>query len=158
MELKNPVWFRRTEEADLDYVLALEVDPDTAPYIAPWPVEDHRAAMADPTVAHWVLEDTDRGVCVGFVILQSLDGESVELRRIAISDKGRGYGTDAMRLVKQAAFEDLGASHLWLDMYDFNDRAQAVYEAEGFVVERSRPASEAGCGEGTAYVMSVMKA
>ena len=38
------------------------------------------------------------------------------------------------------------------------ERAQAVSEAEGFVIERSRPASEAGCGEGTAYVMGVMKA
>ena len=62
-----------------------------------------------------------------------------------------------MRLVKEAAFGDLGANHLWLDVYDFNERAQAVYEAEGFVIERSRPASKAGCGAGTAYVMGVMK-
>lgn len=156
--LKNPVRFRPTEEADLEYVLTLEADPDTAPYIAPWPVEDHRAAIADPAIAHWVLENTDRGTSVGFVILRSLGTESVELKRIAISDKGFGYGKDAMRLVKEAAFGDLGASRLWLDVYDFNERAQAVYEAEGFVIERSRPASQAGCGEGTAYVMGVMKA
>ena len=151
------VRFRPTEEADLEYVLALEADPDTAPYIAPWPVEEHRAAMADATIAHWVLEDTDGRASVGFVILRSLGTESIELKRIAISDKGCGYGKDAMRLVKEAAFGDLGACHLWLDVYDFNERAQAVYEAEGFVIERSRPASEAGCGEGTAYVMGVMK-
>ncbi len=59
--------------------------------------------------------------------------------------------------VKEAAFEDLGAEHLWLDVYDFNERAQAVYEAEGFVTERSRPATEAGCAEGTAYVMGIVK-
>ncbi len=114
--------------------------------------------MADATIAHWVLEDADGRASVGFVILRSLGTESIELKRIAISDKGRGYGRDAMRLVKEAAFGDLGANRLWLDVYDFNERAQAVYEAEGFVIERSRPASEAGCGEGTAYVMGVMKA
>ena len=155
MDLKNPVRFRPTEEADLDYVLALEADPDTAPFIAPWPIEEHRAALADPAMAHWVLEDTERSANVGFVILRSVGSESVELKRIAISEKGRGYGKDAMRLVKEAAFGDLGANHLWLDVYDFNERAQAVYEAEGFVTERSRPASEADCGEGTAYVMGV---
>ncbi len=157
MDLKNPVCFRPTEESDLEYVLALESDPDTAPYIAPWPIDEHRAGMADPTVGHWVLDDTERGASVGFVILRGLGTDSIELKRIAISQKGRGYGKDAMRLVKEAAFGDLGADRLWLDVYDFNERAQAVYEAEGFVVERSRPASEAGCGEGTAYVMGIVK-
>ncbi len=154
-DLSNPVRLRPTEEADLEYVLALEADPDTAPYIAPWPIEEHRAALVDDTVAHWVLEDVDRRAKVGFVILRSLGTESIELKRIAISDKGRGYGRDAMRLVKAAAFGDLDAAHLWLDVYDFNARAQAVYEAEGFVTEATRPAGEAGCGEGTAYVMGV---
>jgi ribosomal protein S18 acetylase RimI-like enzyme len=155
LDLKNPVAFRPTEDADLEYVLALEADPDTAPFIAPWPLEEHRAALADPTVGHWVLEDTERGVRVGFVILRSVGAESLELKRIAISEKGRGYGKDAMRLVKAAAFGELGATSVWLDVYDFNQRAQAVYEAEGFVVERSRPATEAGCASGTAYIMRV---
>ena len=158
MSLKNPVRFRETEEADLDYVLALEADPDTAPFIAPWPRAEHRSAITDPTVAHWVLEDTARGVRVGFVILQSVGSASLELKRIAISDKGCGYGKDAVRLVKEAAFTDLGANHLWLDVYDFNERAQALYAAEGFVMERSHAAEEAGCAEGTAYVMGLSKA
>ena len=58
MNLQNPVRFRETEEADLDYVLELEADADTARFIAPWPRDDHRSAITDPTVAHWVLEDT----------------------------------------------------------------------------------------------------
>ena len=153
--LRNPVRFRPTEEADLAYVLALEADPDTAPYIEPWPLEQHRRALVDETVAHWVLEDVEREASVGFVILRDLGAPSIELKRIAVSDKGRGYGRDAVRLVKAAAFGHFDAAHLWLNVYDFNARAQAVYEAEGFVVETTMPACEAGCGEGTAHVMGV---
>ena len=134
MDLKNPVCFRETEEVDLDYVLELEADPDTAPFIAPWPRDEHRSALADPTVGHWVLEDVARRVCVGFVILQGVGSTRLELKRIAISDKGRGYGKDAVRLVKQAA-----------------------YKAEGFTLDRSHPAAEAGCAEGTAYIMGLAK-
>lgn len=154
-DLRNPVRFRPTEEADLTYVLALEADPDTAPYIERWPLEQHRRALVEEAVAHWVLEDVERGVKVGFVILRDLGAQSIELKRIAVSDKGRGYGRDAVRLVKEAAFGHFDAARVWLNVYDFNRRARAVYEAEGFVVETTRPACEAGCGEGTAQVMGV---
>lgn len=115
--------------------------------------------MAAADVAHWIVEDTECGATVGFVILRGLGSEILELRRIAISEKGRGYGTAALRLVKEAAFGKLAAHRLWLDVYDFNDRARAIYEAEGFVAELERPASEAcgGCAEGTAIVMATSR-
>ena len=138
----------------------LEADPDTAPYIHPWPIEEHRAAIADANVAHWIVEDVDRGVAVGFVILKGLGTGVIEFRRIAISEKGRGYGTHTVRLVKEAAFGEMGARRLWLVVYDFNDRARSIYGAEGFETESERPASEAcgGCAEGTAIVMAVERA
>lgn len=100
-------------------MLALEADPDTAPYIHPWPLEQHRRALVDETVAHWVLEDVELGVKVGYVILRDLGGQSIELKRIAVSDKGRGYGRDAVRLVKAAAFGHFDAARVWLNVYDF---------------------------------------
>ena len=65
-----------------------------------------------------------------------------------------------VRLVKEAAFGEMGGRRLWLDVYDFNDRARSIYEAEGFEAESERPASEAcgGCAEGTAIVMAVERA
>ena len=155
----SPVRLRPTHEDDLPFVLELEADPDTAPFIHPWPGEDHRNAMSDPTVAHWILEDLQRTEPVGFIILRNVDTDVVEFRRIAISDKGRGYGTQALRLVKRAVFDDWGARRLWLDVYEFNTRAQSIYRAEGFVAESTRPASEA-CGpgaEGTAIIMALEK-
>ena len=146
--------------ASLEFVLKLEADPDTAPYIHPWPIEEHRAAIADANVAHWIVDDVDRGVPVGFVILRGLGTEVIEFRRIAISEKGRGYGSHTVRLVQEAAFGKMGARRLWLDVYDFNDRARSLYRAEGFEAESERPASEAcgGCAEGTAIVMAMERA
>jgi len=153
----NSVRLRPTLQTDLDFVLRLEADPDTAPLIHAWPIEEHRAAMSDPGVAHWIVEDAEQRAPVGFVILRGLDTEVIELRRIAISEKGRGYGTSAMRLVKEVVFGEMGARRIWLDVYDFNDRARSIYEAEGFSVESERPAAEAcgGCVEGTAILMSI---
>jgi RimJ/RimL family protein N-acetyltransferase len=99
---------------------------DTAPFIHAWPIEEHRAAIADSNVAHWIIEDAARAVPVGFVILRGLGTEIIEFRRIAISEKGRGYGSHAVRLVKEAAFGEMGARRIWLDVYDFNDRARAI--------------------------------
>ncbi len=151
---------RPSSEPDLEFVLKLEADPETAPFIHPWSIEEHRAAITDPGVAHWIVEDAERRVPVGFVILRGLGTEVIEFRRIAISEKGRGHGTHAIRLVKEAAFGEMGARRLWLDVYDFNDRARSIYEAEGFVAELERPASEAcgGCTGGTAILMALERA
>ena len=156
----TPVRLRPSGETDLEFVLELEADSETAPFIHSWPIEEHQAGIADPGVGHWIVEDAERNVPVGFVILRGLGTEVIELRRIAISEKGRGYGTHAVRLVKEAVFEEMGARRLWLDVYDFNERARSVYEAEGFVAESERPASEAcgGCAEGTAILMAVERA
>lgn len=155
--LPRPIVLRRSGEPDLEFVLKLEADSDTAPFIHQWSLEEHRAAIADPDVAHWIVEDVERGAPVGFVILRGLGTDIIEFRRIAISEKGRGYGTQAIRLVKDAAFGEMAARRLWLDVYDFNDRARVIYEAEGFVVESERPAAEAcgGCAEGTAILMAI---
>ncbi len=157
---RGRVRLRPTLQTDIDFVLRLEADPDTAPFIHAWPIKEHQAGIADPGVAHWIVEDAEQHVPVGFVILRGLETEVIEFRRIAISEKGRGYGTSAVRLVKEVVFGEMGARRLWLDVYDFNDRARSIYEAEGFAAESERPASEAcgGCAEGTAILMSIERA
>ena len=78
-----------------------------------------------------------RGKPVGFVLLEGVDAArgAVELRRIVIGPKGGGFGRQALRLLKQYVFDELGAHRLWLDVKDFNHRARAFYRSEGFVEE-----------------------
>ncbi len=48
---------------------------------------------------------------------------------------GRGYGTEAVRVVVSYGFRELGLHRIQLNVYSFNDRAIAAYRKAGFVEE-----------------------
>jgi RimJ/RimL family protein N-acetyltransferase len=48
---------------------------------------------------------------------------------------GRGYGTDAMRVVLRLAFEELNLHRVTLNVFEYNTRAQRTYARLGFRVE-----------------------
>ena len=148
---------RPTTEWDLDWVLRLETNADNAPYVVPWAPARHRAAMADRSVAHWVLS---AGAPVGYVILRDVRvaTPALEIVRLVISSKGQGYGRLALRLVKAFAFEQLGAHRLWLDVFDFNRRARGLYASEGLREEGVlRDAVPRGGAFETLVVMSILE-
>ena len=131
------VRLRSTTEEDLERVLALEADPDNAPFILRWPRDAHLAAISDPDRAHLMVEARVSGQIIGYLILAAIQSphRSIEFVRITIDRKGEGYGRECLRAVKRLAFETLGAHRLWLDVMDHNTRAKALYLAEGFVEE-----------------------
>ena len=125
---------RPTRDDDVDYVVAAEADPDNAPYLAPSPREVHKEFVRDPGHRHLVVEaGRDR---VGFVLLRvHAEDRAVELRRLAVTVKQRGYGRAALRAAMAMAFGELGAHRLWLDVKPHNERARSLYRSEGFVEE-----------------------
>ena len=59
------------------------------------------------------------------------------LFRIVIGEKdvwGRGYGTEATRLVAEEAFDSMGLSEIRLEVFNHNQRAIAAYTRVGFEV------------------------
>jgi RimJ/RimL family protein N-acetyltransferase len=48
---------------------------------------------------------------------------------------GKGYGTDAMRVLLRFAFTELNLRRVSLDVFEYNPRAVRSYEKVGFVVE-----------------------
>ncbi|MEK3718115.1 GNAT family N-acetyltransferase [Paenibacillus sp. FSL R7-0333] len=52
-----------------------------------------------------------------------------------IQAKGRGYGTTTLKLLVHWAFNHKDTHRLWLDVKDYNVRAQHIYEAPGFKLE-----------------------
>lgn len=128
---------RSTTENDLDVVLQIERDPENTAFIAQWLRGRHRDAIHDPAIAHWlVLAEPDWRV-VGYLILLELGDRhrNLELTRIVIAEKNKGYGRKALRLVKREAFERFRAHRLWLDVMEHNHRARHLYRSEGFVEE-----------------------
>lgn len=57
---------------------------------------------------------------------------------IVIGEKdawGRGFGTDAARVIQRFAFGELNLNRLWLRVFAFNPRGLRSYEKAGFVPE-----------------------
>ena len=60
------------------------------------------------------------------------DNTSVEFRRIVIAQKGMGLGQAAIHAMEGYCRERLGRSRIWLDVFDFNQRGQHIYEKLGY--------------------------
>lgn len=92
--------------------------------------------------ADWAIVAAAEGTVLGEVVLFELDedNESMVFRIALVGPAvfGRGYGTEATRLVRDFAFERLGLHRLALQVFDHNPRARRVYEKCGFVVEGVR--------------------
>jgi diamine N-acetyltransferase len=131
------IQIRPTQVDDLAFVLQAEHDPANASFVEQWSHERHVAALSDSDFAHRIVERRSDAEPVGYIILAGLKNphQSLEFRRLVITDKGHGYGRAAVRLVKQLAFEQYRVHRLWLDVRAHNRRAQQLYQSEGFVIE-----------------------
>jgi RimJ/RimL family protein N-acetyltransferase len=99
-----------------------------------------RAAQDDEL---WLaITDKHTGSYVGEVVLQELeaDNRSCSFRIALVGPRafGRGYGTEATRLILAHAFETVGLHRVDLEVYAFNPRARHVYESVGFVREGTK--------------------
>ena len=128
---------RRTTENDLQYVLSAEGDEENRRFITVWSEEKHREVLDDANIEHLIVESKPTNQRIGYVILAGLQSEhrNIEFMRIVITEKGKGYGREAVRAVKRHAFETLAAHRLWLDVKEQNMRARVLYENEGFRYE-----------------------
>ena len=132
---------RPTTPADLDWVLMAEGDPDNRPYVTQWTRKQHEETLEHPDTQHLIVESAAGGRPVGYVILAGLarPRDGVELRRIVVTDKGKGYGRATLRRVKTMALNELHTRRLWLDVRANNPATKRLYEQEGFAVEGTDP-------------------
>lgn len=75
---------------------------------------------------------------IGFVDLSGVTPHGDTFVGIGIGERaywGKGYGTDAMKLVLRFAFAELGLHRVSLDVFDYNPRGIKSYEKAGFQLE-----------------------
>lgn len=154
---------RPTMLSDLDFVVSVETDARNLPFITPWERTQHEGALRIPDFRHFIAEtgpEFERG---GFAILQGCRNphRSVELKRVVLMAQGQGLGREAVRQLKRMAFRDLHAHRFWLDVKGLNQRAQRLYESEGFVEEGRlresvRVSSDLADGYDSLIVMSLL--
>ncbi|GAA5164936.1 hypothetical protein GCM10023321_54250 [Pseudonocardia eucalypti] len=89
--------------------------------------------------ADWTIVRRSDDAVLGEAVLNDLDdGNDSANFRIGLTGPpvfGRGYGTEATRLVVDYALDVAGLHRVHLEVYDFNPRALRVYQKCGFIQE-----------------------
>ncbi len=140
------VRLRAYEKSDLDSIMKWINDEEVTDFLAggmlTYPVssiteEKYIESTAQPsdTNKSFVIE-TLEGKYLGGTAFHAINwlNRSAGLG-ITIGDKscwGRGYGTDAMRLMMRLGFDKMNLHRLWLHVYEYNQRAIASYDKLGF--------------------------
>ena len=125
---------RPATAADLTYIRSLVQRPGNNEYLT----DEDEAALAryltDPTCRLLIW---GAGARRGFALVcgVGVPGNVVELRRLCLDQPGHGEGAVFVQALIDLAFQDFGASRLWLDASHENLRAQRVYAREGFTLE-----------------------
>ncbi|WP_420641300.1 GNAT family N-acetyltransferase [Candidatus Leptofilum sp.] len=100
-----------------------------------------RIAQADDRV-DYAITLKDDPTYLGEVVLNEIDWHNRSASfRIALASKtlfGKGYGTEATQLIVDFGFQTLKLHRIELEVYDFNPRAQHIYEKVGFKKEGVR--------------------
>jgi RimJ/RimL family protein N-acetyltransferase len=101
------------------------------------------ARVVGPDALAMAVHEKSSNRLVGTCAFSQLDGENGSaLYHITIGESdvwGRGYGTEATRLMLDHAFGTLSLHRIALFVFEFNERAIRAYKRCGFVVEgRSR--------------------
>ncbi len=130
-------WFARWDR-DTEHMRLLDTDPHrlmTAKQIKAAIEKEETESQEIQFAIRTLVEDR----LIGFVALGGIiwpHGDSFV--GIGIGDRtywGKGYGTDAMRVLLRYAFTELNLHRLSLNVFSYNRRAIRSYEKVGFVVE-----------------------
>ena len=124
-----------TTNKDLPKVLEIENASENKPFIGAFSLERHQQVIEQADELHLCFKMHEK--LIGYAILQGLknSNDAIELKRITITEKGKGHGRSALQLIKLYCFEELNCHRLWLDVFDFNERALHLYRSEGFIEE-----------------------
>lgn len=83
--------------------------------------------------------ETLPGQPIGFISISEIDKDNQKADiGMLIGEKdywGKGYGTDALIILLNHMFFDLGFNRIGLEVFEYNLRAKRVYEKIGFKVE-----------------------
>jgi RimJ/RimL family protein N-acetyltransferase len=99
-------------------------------------------AKADPSFYMFFIQPLDSDEIIGDIGLDVLDSEFAPhgdtYVGISIGNRnfwGKGYGTDAMRVLLRYAFTEINLHRVTLNVFEYNPRAIRSYEKAGFVHE-----------------------
>ncbi|WP_312700670.1 GNAT family protein [Sedimentibacter sp.] len=119
-------------EEDIKDIMEMEEHADNRNFIWQGTYEQHLNEIMDKDYLLLIFKRKEDNQTIGFA-LNYLDykSEKFELRRIAVTVKGRGYGREALDALIKYTFEDLNFNKFWLDVYPDNVVGIRLYEGVG---------------------------
>ncbi|WP_454053113.1 GNAT family N-acetyltransferase [Clostridium sp. Marseille-Q7071] len=131
IETKRLYIIDATEE-DIETIIRLESHRDNRDFLWIGTYEEHKAEIEDKNHLLFVFRQKVDNSIIGYALIRlDFKSEIFELRRIAISHKGVGYGKEAMIALLKYAFEDRNINRFWLDVYPDNLIGIRLYEGLG---------------------------
>ncbi len=117
--------FRYATYDDVSFIVGTQRQPDVAAFVGFADDEEISASIVDAEQAYLIALD-DCQIPVGFAYLRQLGRpeRSIELHRLAIANRNKGYGSEFLKLILVEAFGPLNANRLWLDVFPENARAE----------------------------------
>lgn len=133
----NKIVLRTTAIKDIEFVIDAERLEENAQYIGKWTKEEHVNSFSNENILHLIVEDTETNTPVGYLIMDGVKNKekNIELKRLVICEKNKGYGNETLRLIKELSFKELNAHRLWLDVRVKNKKAFDIYSSQGFKSE-----------------------
>lgn len=128
----NRLFIVDATQADIETIINLENHKDSRNFIWLGTYEEHKAEIEDKNHLLFVFKQKEDNLIIGFALIRlDFKSEIFELRRIAISHKGIGYGKETMIALLKYAFEEINTNRFWLDVYPDNAIGIKLYEGLG---------------------------
>ncbi len=123
--------FNATEK-DIDIILELENHKDNRNYVWQGTFEEHMSEINDKNSMLVVFKRKDNNEIIGYSLSHiNFKSDVFELRRIVISDKGKGYGRETLLGIIKYCFEVVKCNRFWLDVYPDNEKGINLYKSVG---------------------------
>ncbi|MBE0451005.1 MAG: GNAT family N-acetyltransferase [Clostridia bacterium] len=143
------VKLRAYKREEMPKVVALINDPEVKSLLTPgvpfpYTLEDEYKWYESLTgnssgTYNFAIETIDDGLYLGGCGINNIDWKNrVAVVGIFIGEKsfwGKGYGTDAMKVLMDFIFMEMNINKIKLNVFGFNPRAKKSYEKCGFKVE-----------------------
>ncbi len=89
---------------------------------------------SNPKQILFIIEDEENNR-IGYTLIKNLDHKNRNAEiglHLDPSAQGKGYGKEAFQTLIQYCFNELNLHRLYLEVFDFNERAIKLYETLGF--------------------------
>lgn len=126
------LYIANAQKTDIEEIMEMEKNKDNRNFIWQGTYDEHKKEIESDDYMLLVFNKKENDETVGFaLIFLDKKSERFELRRIAVKEKGKGYGREALTALIKFAFEELQMNRFWLDVYPDNHVGINLYEGIG---------------------------